>query len=249
MRTHGHSDLHGNQTCDAADIPPLYRCAWLKFIYLRRVAILDEINKHNAFLQKCVGSVPTKVMDRQGWRSHFGTIITGGLRGWWCGERKARIVCIALCHSASCTVGLDSKVSPPQSKIHRHLHNMSIYLFIYLYIHIYIFCTRIAQWKGTRRSEKGLGAGNKIVKVEGPTFIIERWEDMGSLKMTPASTPGSRSSQGFPKSPDDSHAMAAKLVRILSFSPVVACVCPALRLMHILYKLDPVETRCSLGDV
>lgn len=141
------------------------------------------------------------------------------------------------------------KGSPPQSKIHRHLHNMSIYLFIYLYIHIYIFCTRIAQWKGTRRSEKGLGAGNKIVKVEGPTFIIERWEDMGSLKMTPASTPGSRSSQGFPKSPDDSHAMAAKLVRILSFSPVVACVCPALRLMHILYKLDPVETRCSLGDV
>lgn len=52
MRAHGHSDLHGNQICDAADIPPLYRCAWLKFIYLRRVAIFDEINKHNAFLQK-----------------------------------------------------------------------------------------------------------------------------------------------------------------------------------------------------
>lgn len=138
MRTHGHSDLHGNQTCDAADIPPLYRCAWLKFIYLRRVAILDEINKHNAFLQKCVGSVPTKVMDRQGWRSHFGTIITGGLRGWWCGERKARIICIALCHSASCTVGLDSKVHLLNQRF-TDIFIICLYICSFIYIYTYTF--------------------------------------------------------------------------------------------------------------
>ena len=91
MRAHGHSDLHGNQTCDAADMPPLLRCAWLKFIYLRRVAILDEINKHNAFLQKCVGCVPTKGDGSSRMAVTFWDHLTGGLRGCGGAERKARI--------------------------------------------------------------------------------------------------------------------------------------------------------------
>ena len=51
------------------------------------------------------------------------------------------VVCNVLCHTASCTVGLDSKVSRPQSKIQRHLHNM--FYIIHIYIDIYLFCTRI----------------------------------------------------------------------------------------------------------
>ena len=46
------------------------------------------------------------------------------------------VVCNVLCHTASCTVGLDSKVSRPQSKIQRHLHNMFYIIHIYIYRHI-----------------------------------------------------------------------------------------------------------------